>query len=176
MSFGEVLVSVLNYNETSYVYTFEDEVQYCQILIINITAVSALGPSVPGLVSRGFPIGENFWFKCLFSCMFNFLNNMRFLYAYGRRDREQEVIILYCIYINLAPHQFNMDIDVDVTFLRNGTPMASITFEVNYSEQSNKFNDTMNCCCRLHLFVTIRQQTTHSRSRILLIQEWFWSP
>ena len=30
----------------------------------------------------------------------------------------------------LAPHQFN-DIDVDVTFLRNGTPMASITFQVS---------------------------------------------
>ena len=45
-------------NETSYVYTFEDEVQYCQILTVNVTAVSALGSSVPGSVSRGFPIGE----------------------------------------------------------------------------------------------------------------------
>ena len=31
----------------------------------------------------------------------------------------------------LAPHQFDLDIDVDVTFLRNGTPLASITFEVS---------------------------------------------
>ena len=50
---------VLQSNETSYVYIFEDDVEYCQILTVNVTAVSALGPSVPGLVSRGFPIGEN---------------------------------------------------------------------------------------------------------------------
>ena len=47
----------LQYNETSYVYTFEDEVQYCQILTVNVTAVNALGSSVPGLTTRGFPIG-----------------------------------------------------------------------------------------------------------------------
>ena len=53
-------VPELQSNETSYVYTFEDEVQYCQILTVNVTAVSALGSSVPGSVSRGFPIGEIF--------------------------------------------------------------------------------------------------------------------
>ena len=50
--------SVLNFNGTSYVYSFEDDVKYCQILTVNVTAVSALGPSVPGSVSRGFPIGK----------------------------------------------------------------------------------------------------------------------
>ena len=50
----------LRYNETTYVYTFEDEVQYCQILTVHVTAVSALGSSVPGVASRDFPIGENF--------------------------------------------------------------------------------------------------------------------
>ena len=59
-SSGNVLEgpSELQSNETSYVYTFEDEVQYCQILTVNVTAVSALGSSVPGSVSRGFPIGK----------------------------------------------------------------------------------------------------------------------
>ena len=60
-SSGDVLESVeLLYNETSYVYTFEDEVQYCQILTVNVTAISALGSSVPGSTTRGFPIGETF--------------------------------------------------------------------------------------------------------------------
>ena len=59
----DVLDSVLEYNETNYQYSFEDEVRYCQIIIVNITAVGALGPSVPGSVSRGFPIGKNF---CIF--------------------------------------------------------------------------------------------------------------
>ena len=59
MSSGSILDSVLNYNGTSYEYTFEDDVQYCQIIAVNVTAVSALGPSVPGSVSRGFPIGES---------------------------------------------------------------------------------------------------------------------
>ena len=62
MSSGDVLVDdrVLEYNETSYQYTFEEDVQYCQILTVNVTAISALGLSEPGSVSRGFPIGENF--------------------------------------------------------------------------------------------------------------------
>ena len=51
----------LQYSETNYVYTFEDEVQYCQILTVNVTAVSALGYSVPGSVSRGIPIGKNYY-------------------------------------------------------------------------------------------------------------------
>ena len=61
MSSGDVLESVLNYNDTSYEYTFEDKlnVQYCQIITVNITAVSAAGPSTPGSVSRGIPIGES---------------------------------------------------------------------------------------------------------------------
>ena len=73
MSSGNVLDSVLNYNDLSYVYTFENDVQYCQILTINVTAVSALGPSVPGSVSRGFPIGESRFitYNELFSCLRN---------------------------------------------------------------------------------------------------------
>ena len=59
-----VLDSVLNYNGTSYKYTFEDDVQYCQIVTVNVTAVSALGLSVPGSVSRGFPIGESKFITC----------------------------------------------------------------------------------------------------------------
>ena len=60
MSLGDVLASVLEYNETSFVHIFDDEVQYCQILTVNVTAVSALGPSVPGSASRGFPIGKHY--------------------------------------------------------------------------------------------------------------------
>ena len=58
MSSGNVLDSVLHFNGTSYVYSFEDDVKYCQVLTVNVTAVSALGPSLPGSVSRGFPIGK----------------------------------------------------------------------------------------------------------------------
>ena len=59
MSSGNILDSVLNYSDISYVYTFENDVQYCQILTVSVTAVSVLGPSVPGSVSRGIPIGES---------------------------------------------------------------------------------------------------------------------
>ena len=58
MSSGNVLESLLEYVETSYVYTFEDDVQYCQILTVNVMAVSAVGQSITASVSRGFPIGE----------------------------------------------------------------------------------------------------------------------
>ena len=50
---------MLNYTKTSYEYTFDDKVQYCQILTVNVTAVNALGQSAPGSVSTGFPIGKN---------------------------------------------------------------------------------------------------------------------
>ena len=58
ISSGNVLDSVLNFNGTTYVYTFEDNVEYCQVLTVNVTAVSALGLSAPGSASRGFPIGK----------------------------------------------------------------------------------------------------------------------
>ena len=58
MSSGDILESLLEYTETSYVYTFDEDVQYCQILTVNVTAISAVGPSVPASVSKGFPIGE----------------------------------------------------------------------------------------------------------------------
>ena len=58
-------------------------------------------------------------------------------------------------YIAPAPHPFDMDdIDIDVTFLRNGTPMASITFEVNNYKQNIAAIELFKLC-RLHLFVTI---------------------
>ena len=61
VSSGGILeMAELQSNETSYVYFFDDDVRYCQNLTVNVTAVSALGSSVPGLVSRGFPIGEDF--------------------------------------------------------------------------------------------------------------------
>ena len=55
-SSGDVLQIVQDYNETSYVYNFEDDVRYCQILTISVTAVAALELSVPQSVSRGIPI------------------------------------------------------------------------------------------------------------------------
>ena len=58
MSSGDILESLLEYTETSYVYTFDEDVQYCQILTVNVTAISAVGQSVPASVSKGFPIGE----------------------------------------------------------------------------------------------------------------------
>ena len=63
-SSGNVLEgpSELQSNETSYVYTFENEVQYCQILTVN---VSVLGSSVPGSTTRGFPIGKSLLFFIL---------------------------------------------------------------------------------------------------------------
>ena len=53
MNSGNVLESLLGYTETNYVYTFDDDVQYCQILTVSITAVSAVGQSNPASVSRG---------------------------------------------------------------------------------------------------------------------------
>ena len=58
MNSGNVLESLLEYTETNYVYTFDDDVQYCQILTVSITAVSAMGQSTPASVSRGIPIGK----------------------------------------------------------------------------------------------------------------------
>ena len=58
LSSGDVLDSLLEYTGTNYVYTFDDDVQYCQILTVNISAVNVAGPSMPGSVSRGFPIDK----------------------------------------------------------------------------------------------------------------------
>lgn len=58
---SDVLKSVeLQFNETSYTHIFQNKVKYCQILTVNVTAISVVGSSVPGSVSRGFPIGEDF--------------------------------------------------------------------------------------------------------------------
>ena len=82
MSSGSVLDSMLNYNGTSFEYIFEDDVQYCQIITINVTAVSSLGLSVPGSVSRGFPIGETKFITCndLLLC-FNQYHNHSFVFV-----------------------------------------------------------------------------------------------
>jgi hypothetical protein len=59
-----MLNDVQMYNETSFVHFFDGDVEYCQILTVNVTAVSGLGSSVPGSVSRGFPIGKNYVSCC----------------------------------------------------------------------------------------------------------------
>jgi hypothetical protein len=53
-----VLKNLLEYVETSYVHTFEDGMQYCQIITVNVTAASGVGQSIPTSVSTGFPIGN----------------------------------------------------------------------------------------------------------------------
>lgn len=53
--------SEYNITQNRYVYTTEDgtAVMKCQWLIFNVTTVSALGQSMPGNVSGGFPIGKH---------------------------------------------------------------------------------------------------------------------
>ena len=62
-----------------------------------------------------------------FTCN-SFQSSLHMILACGKRDGEQESNFA-------APHPFGMDIDVEVIFLRNGTPMASIIFEVSHCEQ-----------------------------------------
>jgi hypothetical protein len=57
-SSGDVLKNLLEYVETSYVHTFENGMQYCQIVTVNVTAVSGVGQSIPASMSAGFPIGN----------------------------------------------------------------------------------------------------------------------
>ena len=41
-------------------------------------------------------------------------------------------MLIHYVYLIVEPHTFELDNDdVEVTFLRNGTPMASISFEVS---------------------------------------------
>ena len=54
---GDVLENLLEYVETSYVHTFEESMQYCQIITVNVTAISDVGQSIPASVTAGFPIG-----------------------------------------------------------------------------------------------------------------------
>ena len=109
MSSGHVLESLLEYIETSYVYTFNDDVQYCQILTVNVTAISAVGQSVPASVSKGFPIGE-----------ISLINNL--------------VILQYNLLLHTNPHAalqpFQSDVIVIVIFSSDRTPMAKISFMV----------------------------------------------
>ena len=108
-----MLDSVLNHNDTSYVYTFEDEVRYCQILTVNVLAVSALGPSVPGSVSRGFPIGE--------------LLVLNYCYASNLLRNS----IMICVSLTVAPRPFQSGgVNVEVTFQDNESPVATISFVV----------------------------------------------
>ena len=55
---SDVLSNAQMYNETSFVHDFDGDVEYCQILTVNVTAVSALGSSLPGSAAMGFPIGK----------------------------------------------------------------------------------------------------------------------
>ena len=83
---------------------FDDEVKHCQILTVSVTAINALGSSGPGSASMGVPIGNHIIVTV-----------------------EENTDIFY----NLAPHHFDMGIDVDVAFLRDGAPLAIITFKVS---------------------------------------------
>ena len=56
-SSGDVLENLLDFVETSYVHTFEDVMQFCQIITVNVTAISDVGQSIPASVTAGFPIG-----------------------------------------------------------------------------------------------------------------------
>ena len=55
---SDVLSDVQMHNETSFVHDFDGDVEYCQILTVNVTAVNALGSSLPGSAAMGFPIGN----------------------------------------------------------------------------------------------------------------------
>ena len=57
---SDVLNNTQMYNTTSFVHIFDGDVGYCQILTVNVTAVSALGSSLPGSAAMGFPIGNSF--------------------------------------------------------------------------------------------------------------------
>ena len=107
VSSGDVLESLLNYAETSYVYTIEDYVQYCQILTVNVTAVSAVGQSIPASVSRGFPIG-----RILLIILVLWYGSLLLSINYA------------------APQLFQSDVIVILTFPNDRTPMANISFMV----------------------------------------------
>lgn len=58
---GNVLqTAMLGSGEMSYLYALDGENQTfsCNLLEFNVTAVNAVGESVPGTVSGGFPIGR----------------------------------------------------------------------------------------------------------------------
>ena len=109
MSSGHVVESLLEYIETSYVYAFDEDVQYCQILTVNVMAISAAGQSVPASVSKGFPIGEILLIKYL-------------------------VILQYSLLLRHNPRAarqpFQSDVTVIVTFSNDRIPMAKINFMV----------------------------------------------
>ena len=135
-SSGDVLKSLLEYVETSYVHIFEDGIQYCQIIIVNMTAVSDVDQSIPASVTAGFPIGM--------------ILSLKF------------VIIMVLIHV-AAPQLFQSHITVVVTFPKYGTPMANniISFMVcNNSVTIIIHYQIFLYVYRLHLFVTIRQRAT----------------
>jgi hypothetical protein len=57
---GDVLVSVMQQNETSHGIALEEveQLMSCHLLKVSVTAVSFVGESEPGSVTGGFPIGE----------------------------------------------------------------------------------------------------------------------
>ena len=101
---GDVLENLLEYVETSYVHTFEDGMQYCQIITVNVTAISDVGPSIPASVTAGVPIGM-------------ILSLLKFKFVI--------IMVLFA-----APQLFQSDITVVVTFPNDATPMANISFTV----------------------------------------------
>ena len=136
-SSGDVLESLLEYVETRYVYTFEEDMRYCQTITVNMTAVSDVGQSIPASVTAGFPIGK-------------ILSLLKFKF----------VIIMVLVH-TAAPRLFQSDITVVVTFPNDGTPMANISFMVcNNSVTIIIHYQIFLYVYRLHLFVTIRQRAT----------------
>ena len=57
---GNVILNVMHQNETSHGIILEgvEQVMSCHLLTVSVTAVSTVGESEPGLVTGGFPIGE----------------------------------------------------------------------------------------------------------------------
>ena len=57
---GAVLVNVMQQNETRYGLVLEkiEQVMSCHLLIVSVKAVSVVGESEPGMVTGGFPLGE----------------------------------------------------------------------------------------------------------------------
>ena len=122
-----VLDNVTLYNETNYTFSFEnqDNVSKCHNLTINVTAVSELGESRPGNVSRSFPTGKTIRsaIKILLHCCPGNKNTLpRCIVIIGG-------IILFLLF-NTAPQPFRSEIDIDVIFLRNGTPITEVSFQV----------------------------------------------
>lgn len=126
--------------QNRYVYTNKNgnAATQCDLLMFNVVAVSALGRSILGNVSGGFPVGKH----CL----------------------KHSPNYCYLISFNTAPRSFPSEINVAVMFYGNGTPIAKVSFEVSLllniiSSISLNFSTLF----RLLSFVNIKYQISPSR-------------